>query len=115
MEEVIHISKQTNPNKRRVCAYARVSSKSEEQETSLECQIDFYTKMIMTNPSYEFAGVFIDDGVTGTSVYKRKEFQKMINKALSGQIDLIITKSLSRFSRNVEDYTTRRRKTQAKL
>ena len=103
MEEVIHISKQTNPNKRRVCAYARVSSKSEEQETSLECQIEFYTKMIMTNSSYEFAGVFIDDGVTGTSIYKRKEFQKMVNKALSGQIDLIITKSLSRFSRNVED------------
>ena len=102
-KQVIQINKIVNPNKKRVCAYARVSSKSEDQENSLGYQIEFYTKMIMMNPDYEFAGVFIDDGVTGTSIYKRKEFQKMVNKALSGQIDLIITKSLSRFSRNAID------------
>lgn len=102
-KQVIQINKIVNPNKKRVCAYARVSSKSEDQENSLSYQIEFYTKMIMMNPDYEFAGVFIDDGVTGTSIYKRKEFQKMVNKALSGQIDLIITKSLSRFSRNAID------------
>lgn len=102
-QEIIQINKVTPVGKRRVCAYTRVSSKSEDQENSLTYQIETYTKMIMTNPSYEFCGVFVDDGVTGTSIYKRKEFQKMIDKALSGQIDLIITKSLSRFSRNTED------------
>ncbi len=102
-QEIIQINKATPVGKRRVCAYTRVSSKSEDQENSLAYQIEAYTKMIMTNPTYEFCGVFVDDGVTGTSIYKRKEFQKMIDKALSGQIDLIITKSLSRFSRNTED------------
>lgn len=103
MEKVETIEKVSNLNKKRVCAYARVSSKSDEQESSLAYQIEAYTKAIMTNPNYEFAGVFIDEGITGTSIYKRKEFQRMIDKALSGQIDLIITKSLSRFSRNTED------------
>lgn len=101
--EVEQIQKQISSKRKRTCAYARVSSKSDEQESSLTYQIENYTKMIMTNPDYEFCGVFVDDGVTGTSIYKRKEFQKMIDKAMSGQIDLIITKSLSRFSRNAED------------
>ena len=103
LQEVIQISKYVSPNKKRVCAYARVSSKSDEQENSLEAQIEAYTKLIMMNPEWEFAGVFVDDGITATSIYKRKDFQKMINKAMSGQIDMIITKSLSRFCRNAED------------
>lgn len=103
LQEVIQINKHVNPNKKRVCAYARVSSKSDEQENSLEAQIEAYTKLIMMNPEWEFAGVFVDDGITATSIYKRKDFQKMINKAMSGQIDMIITKSLSRFCRNAED------------
>jgi predicted site-specific integrase-resolvase len=73
-QEIIQINKATPVGKRRVCAYTRVSSKSEDQENSLTYQIEAYTKMIMTNPSYEFCGVFVDDGVTGTSIYKRKEF-----------------------------------------
>ena len=73
-QEIIQINKATPVGKRRVCAYTRVSSKSEDQENSLAYQIEAYTKMIMTNPSYEFCGVFVDDGVTGTSIYKRKEF-----------------------------------------
>ena len=103
LQEVIQINKYVSPNKKRVCAYARVSSKSDEQENSLEAQIEAYTKLIMMNPEWEFAGVFVDDGITATSIYKRKDFQKMINKAMSGQIDMIITKSLSRFCRNAED------------
>lgn len=102
-QQVIHIPKVVSLNKKRVCAYARVSSKSDEQENSLLNQIEHYTKMIMMNPTYEFAGVFVDEGITGTSIYKRKEFQRMVDKALSGQIDLIITKSVSRFARKATD------------
>ena len=102
-QQVIHIPKVVSLNKKRVCAYARISSKSDEQENSLLNQIEHYTKMIMMNPTYEFAGVFVDEGITGTSIYKRKEFQRMVDKALSGQIDLIITKSVSRFARKATD------------
>ena len=76
LQEVIQINKYVSPNKKRVCAYARVSSKSDEQENSLEAQIEAYTKLIMMNPEWEFAGVFVDDGITATSIYKRKDFQK---------------------------------------
>ncbi len=96
------IPKSVPLNKKRVCAYARVSSKKEEQENSLYNQIEYYTKLIMTNPSYEFAGVFYDEE-TATSIYKRKGFQTMINKAMSGQIDMILVKSLTRFCRNAID------------
>ena len=85
--------------KQRVCAYARVSTDSEKQEMSLENQIVTYQSMIESNPEYEFVGVYADQGISGFSE-RRPEFQKMMKEARAGKIDLIITKSISRFARN---------------
>ena len=85
--------------KTKVCAYARVSTGSDSQENSLENQIITYESLIKSNPKYEFVGVYADQGITGFSE-KRPEFQQMINDAKAGRIDMIITKSISRFARN---------------
>ena len=85
--------------KKRVCAYARVSSDSRRQEDSLENQTDTYERLITSNPEYEFAGVYADQGISGYCE-SRPQFQKMLEKARAGEIDLIITKSISRFARN---------------
>lgn len=87
----------------RVAAYCRVSTDDEEQLTSYEAQRTYYTEKITQNPEWTMASVFADEGITGTSVKSRKEFQKMIRQCRQGRIDLILTKSLSRFSRNTLD------------
>ncbi len=87
----------------RVCAYARVSTSSDEQYTSYITQITYYQKLISENPNYIFAGVFADEGKTGTNTKHRTEFNKMITLAKQGFIDKILTKSLSRFARNTVD------------
>ena len=89
--------------KRRVAAYARVSTDSEDQHTSYEAQIRYYTQFILAHADWELAGVYTDDGVTGTSTKKRRGFQAMVKEALAGRIDLIVTKSVSRFARNTVD------------
>lgn len=89
--------------KRKVAAYARVSTDSEEQFTSYEAQIDYYTKLIKANPQWEFVEVYTDEGITGTSTKRREGFRRMIKDALEGKIDLIVTKSVSRFARNTVD------------
>lgn len=85
--------------KKKVCAYARVSSDSRRQEDSLENQMMTYERLITGNPEYEFVGVFADQGISGYCE-NRPQFQKMMEKARAGEIDLIITKSISRFARN---------------
>ena len=85
--------------KKRVCAYARVSTDSRRQEDSLENQIETYERLITGNPEYEFIGVFADQGISGYCE-NRPQFQRMMEKARAGEIDLIITKSISRFARN---------------
>jgi DNA invertase Pin-like site-specific DNA recombinase len=85
--------------RKRVCAYARVSSDSEAQGESLENQTQYYQGLIEANPDYEYAGVFADQGITGTKD-DRPEFQKMLALARAGKLDLILTKSISRFARN---------------
>ena len=89
--------------KRRACGYARVSTDKDEQFSSYAAQIDYYTKFIKSNPKLKFVGVYTDEGITGTSTIKRKGFTRMIKDALNGKIDLIITKSISRFARNTVD------------
>jgi len=84
----------------KVAAYCRVSSESDEQLMSLESQIRYYTKTIQENPEWEFAGVYAER-VTGTDFKKRDEFNRMIKDAKAGNIDLILTKSISRFGRNI--------------
>lgn len=92
-----------NPQKLRVAAYARVSTEQDEQESSYEAQVDFYSRYIGNNPDWELVKVFADRGITGTSIKNRDEFNHMIDMALSGGIDLILTKSISRFARNTVD------------
>lgn len=89
--------------KLKVCAYARVSTEMEEQQNSYEAQVAYYTKYIKNNPEWEFIGVYADEGITGTSTKKRAGFNKMMKDAMDGNIDLILTKSISRFARNTVD------------
>ena len=87
--------------KRRVAAYARVSTDQEEQLTSYEAQVDYYTNYIKSRSDWEFVDVYTDEGISGTSTKRREGFNKMVDSAMSGNIDLIITKSVSRFARRI--------------
>ena len=87
----------------RVAAYCRVSTEEEEQQSSYEAQCSYYTDKIMTNPEWTMAGIFADEGITGTSTKKRDDFNRMIRKCRQKKIDLILTKSISRFARNTVD------------
>ena len=89
--------------KLRVAAYCRVSTDSDEQATSYEAQIEHYTEYIGKNPEWELAGIFADDGISGTDTRKRAEFNRMIDECMAGSIDMVITKSISRFARNTLD------------
>lgn len=93
-------------SRKRVAAYARVSTDSEEQLSSYEAQVEFYTRYIKGNPGWEFVDVYTDEGISGTNIRKREGFNRMISDALSGKIDLILTKSISRFARNTVDTLT---------
>ena len=89
--------------KEKVAAYARVSTDHEEQASSLAAQTDYYKKKILANPEWEFAGIYADDGVSGTSYHRREEFNRMMQDCRDGKITMILTKSISRFARNTVD------------
>lgn len=94
------------PIKRRVAAYAHVSTDNEEQLTSYAAQISYYTEYIKSRKDWEFVKVYTDEGISGCSTAKREGFRQMVADALAGRIDLIITKSVSRFARNTVDSLT---------
>lgn len=96
--------------KRKVAAYARVSTDHEEQQSSYEAQVDYYTAYIKGRDDWEFVSVYADEGITGCNTKKRDGFNSMVEDALAGKIDLIITKSVSRFARNTVDSLTTIRK-----
>ena len=96
--------------KRRVAAYARVSTDTDEQFTSYEAQIDYYTQYIKKRDDWEFVSVYTDEGISGTNTKHREGFNRMVKDALDGKIDLIVTKSVSRFARNTVDSLTTVRK-----
>ncbi len=96
------VNKEVKP-KLKVAAYCRVSTDSDEQSTSYEAQVEHYTNFIQKNEEWEFAGIFADDGISGTNTKKREEFNRMIAECMEGHIDMIITKSISRFARNTLD------------
>lgn len=96
------VPKGTN-KKRRVAAYARVSTDHEDQLNSYEAQVDYYTNYIKEHDEWEFVQVYADEGITGTSTKRREGFKAMVSDALAGKIDLVITKSVSRFARNTVD------------
>ena len=89
--------------RRKAACYLRISTRSDEQENSLENQRAHYEELFATSPDYEFAGCYYDDGVSGTGISHRHGFQQMVNDALAGKFTLILTKSISRFGRNVVD------------
>lgn len=90
----------------RVAAYCRVSTQEDAQAGSFEMQVQHFTSEIENNPNYEMVKIYTDEGISGTSVDKRKGFQEMIEDAKAGKIDLILTKSISRFGRNIVDILT---------
>ena len=89
--------------KRRVAAYARVSTDEEEQLTSYQNQMEYYTRYIQAIPDWEFVGMYSDEGISGLNTKKREGFRQMVEDAMNGKIDLILTKSISRFARNTVD------------
>ncbi len=92
----------SDQNPLKVAAYCRVSTESAEQDISFKAQIEYYTNLIQSNPNWEFAGIFADKK-SGMNIKDRAEFRKMMRKCYFGQINLIFTKSVSRFGRNVLD------------
>ena len=96
----------TEQRRRKVAAYARVSTDHEEQQSSYEAQLDYYTNFIRNHDGWEFVNVYADEGITGTSTKHREGFKQMVADALAGKIDLIVTKSVSRFARNTVDSLT---------
>ena len=92
--------------KRRTAGYARVSTDSDEQFTSYEAQVDYYTEYIKSRSDWKFVDVYTDEGISGTNTKNREGFRNMIADALDGKIDLIVTKSVSRFARNTVDSLT---------
>ena len=101
-------------NKRRVAAYARVSTDTEEQETSFNAQVDYYTKYIAERPEWKFVEVYTDEGISAVNTKRREGFKRMVADALAGNIDLIVTKSVSRFARNTVDSLNTIRELKAK-
>ena len=98
--EIIRIENQKERKKPRVAAYARVSTLTEEQATSYEGQVAYFDALIKSNPNWDFAGVYADQGKSGLSAEKRPGFLQMIEDAKAGKIDVILVKSISRFARN---------------
>ena len=89
--------------KLRVAAYARVSTMGAEQLNSYESQKKYYRELVSNNSEWELVDIYADEAISGTQVYKRTDFMRMINDAMDGKFDMIITKSISRFARNTVD------------
>ncbi|OLN26182.1 Site-specific recombinase [Desulfosporosinus metallidurans] len=92
--------------KLRVAAYCRVSTELEEQQSSYQTQVEHYTREIQNNPKWIFAGIYADEGISGTNTKKRVDFNRMIEDCLASKIDMVLTKSVSRFARNTVDCIT---------
>lgn len=102
-EHTILVNGQRIELKKKVAAYCRVSTDQEEQLSSYENQVRYYTEVITRNPDYELVDIYADEGISGTNTKKRNDFNRMIADCRAGKIDLIITKSISRFARNTLD------------
>ena len=99
----IEVTRPVLPTRKRVAAYARVSMESDRMMHSLSTQVSYYNELIQSNPEWEFAGVYADNFISGTSTDKRTEFQRMMADCEAGKIDIVLTKSISRFARNTVD------------
>ena len=94
---------QAPARRQKVAAYARVSKDTERLMHSVSAQVSYYSKLIQSNPEWEYAGVYADSGISGTGIKERDEFQRMIEDCDAGKIDIVLTKSISRFARNTVD------------
>ncbi|MDR6938526.1 recombinase family protein [Arcanobacterium hippocoleae] len=102
----LHSGNHALPNIRRVAGYARVSTDDADQANSYAAQVDYYEHYIRSHDGWQYAGIYTDEGISGTSIKHRDGFNQMVTDALSGRIDLIVTKSVSRFARNTVDSLT---------
>lgn len=93
----------TLAKRKRVAAYARVSRDTERLMHSVSAQVSYYSSLIQKNPEWEYAGVYADSGISGTGIKERDEFQRLIEDCEVGKIDIVLTKSISRFARNTVD------------
>ena len=91
------------PERKKVAAYARVSRDTERLMNSVSAQVSYYSALIQGNPEWEYAGVYADCGISGTGTARRGEFLRMLADCEDGRIDIILTKSISRFARNTVD------------
>ena len=107
---IISAQERNSMVRRRVTAYARVSTDSAEQKTSYDAQVDYYTKLIKSRPDWEYITVYTDEGISAVNTKRRDGFNQMVEDGLAGKFDLIITKSVSRFARNTVDSLTTVRK-----
>lgn len=98
-----NLAENLEPQKKKMAAYCRVSTDQLEQLSSYEAQVNYYSNFIENHPDYEMAGIYADEGISGTNTKKREQFNKMIKDCKAGKIDMIITKSISRFARNTLD------------
>ncbi len=99
----IMLDKQSLPPRKRVAAYARISMETEQMLHSLSAQVSYYSKKIQSNPQWEYAGVYFDEGITGTSIAGRGEFKRLLADCDAGKIDIVLVKSISRFARDTVD------------
>ena len=98
------VGKRENESRKiRVAAYCRVSTDTDEQATSYDAQIEHYTEYIGKHPGWELAGIYADEGISGTNTKKREEFNRLIDDCMAGKVEMVITKSISRFARNTLD------------
>lgn len=102
----LHAVSHALPNIRRIAGYARVSTDDEDQANSYAAQVDYYEHYIRSHDGWQYAGIYTDEGISGTSTKHRDGFNQMITDALSGKIDLIVAKNVSRFARNTVDSLT---------
>lgn len=98
-----HSENSSEPSQLKVAAYCRVSTDFEEQASSYETQVNHYKELINNRPDWTSAGIYADDGISGTNTKKREQFNQMISAAKAGKIDMVVTKSISRFARNTVD------------
>lgn len=100
IEPVVCKAEKTDASAKRVCAYTRVSTATDKQEKSFASQVEYYTSLIQKEPEWEFVGIYADEAISGTNKMKRNEFLNMIEACKAGKVDMIITKSITRFARN---------------
>ena len=106
--------KRTDKLIQRVAAYARVSTGKEEQQTSIVAQEEYYTDYIKSHAGWQFVGVYADEGISGCSTKRREQFKQLMSDCMAGKIDMVLTKSISRFGRNTVDTLTTIRELKSK-